>query len=90
MKYQTLKEKYTKLLADHITVSVEDLTKNELDLINQSFILFEEKLDDIKVGNDEIKRLSIELANYKAMYGNFNEDEDDENNNHHHDFNEDL
>jgi ABC-type uncharacterized transport system ATPase subunit len=87
MKYQTLKEKYTKLLADHITVSVEDLTKNELDLINQSFILFQDKLEEIKTNDDEVKRLSIELANYKAMYGNIN---DDENNNHHYDFNEDL
>ena len=88
MKYQTLKEKYTKLLADHITVSVEDLTKNELDLINQSFILFQDKLEEIKTNDDEVKRLSIELANYKAMYGNINDD--DENNNHHYDFNEDL
>ena len=87
MKYQTLKEKYTKLLADHITVSVEDLTKNELDLINQSFILFQDKLEEIKTNDDEVKLLSIELANYKAMYGNIN---DDENNNHHYDFNEDL
>jgi hypothetical protein len=84
-KTPTLKEQYVKLLADHITVSVEDLTKNEIDLINLSYVLFKDKLDDIKTGNDEVKRLSIELANYKAMFGR--RDKDDDN---HHDFTEDL
>jgi len=86
-KIPTLKEKYIKLLADHITVSVEDLTKNELDLINLSYVLFKDKLEDIKTGNDEVKRLSIELANYKAMYNRFDDDDD---NYHINDFNEDL
>jgi hypothetical protein len=63
-----LKGKYTKLIADHITVSVEDLTDNELAIIEKTFELFEEKLEDLKIANDEIKRVSIELANNKAMY----------------------
>ena len=63
-----LKGKYTKLIADHITVSVEDLTDNELAIIEKTFELFEEKLEDLKIANDEIKRISIELANNKAMY----------------------
>ncbi len=82
-KIPTLKEKYVKLLADHITVSVEDLTKNELELINLSFVLFKDKLEEIKTGDDEVKRLSIELANYKAMFGNHNDENDN-------DFSEDL
>jgi hypothetical protein len=64
---KSLKEQYIKLLADSITVSVEDLQPNELSLIAKSFDLFTEKLEDLKIANDEIKRISIELANLKAM-----------------------
>ncbi len=64
---ESLKDKYVKLLAGRITVSVDDLTDNELKLINESFELFSEKLDDIRVLNDELKRISVELANLKAM-----------------------
>lgn len=66
--FETLKEKYTKLLSNHITVSLDDLTDNEKALIEKSFELFEEKLEEIKLSNDEVRRLSIELANTKAMY----------------------
>ena len=62
-----LKKEYTKLLATSISVSVEDLTDNEKTLIDKSFELFEEKREDLKIANDEVKRLSIELANHKAM-----------------------
>ena len=64
---ESLKNKYIKLLAGKITVSVDDLTENELSLITESFELFSEKLDDIKILNDELKRISVELANLKAM-----------------------
>lgn len=65
---ETLKNKYIKLLAGKITVSLDDLTDNELKLITESFELFSEKLDDIKILNDELKRISVELANLKAMH----------------------
>jgi len=65
---ESLKDKYIKLLAGKITVSVDDLTENELSLITESFELFSEKLDDIKILNDELKRISVELANLKAMH----------------------
>ena len=64
---ESLKDKYIKLLAGKITVSLDDLTDNELKLITESFELFSEKLDDIKILNDELKRISVELANLKAM-----------------------
>ena len=63
----SLKDKYIKLLAGRITVSVDDLTDNEFKLINESFELFSEKLDDIRILNDELKRVNIELINLKAM-----------------------
>lgn len=41
---ESLKDKYVKLLASKITVSVDDLTDNELKLIEESFELFTEQL----------------------------------------------
>lgn len=74
---ESLKDKYVKLLSGRITVSVDDLTDNELKLINESFELFSEKLDDIKILKDELKRVSIELANLKAMQDDSENDYED-------------
>jgi hypothetical protein len=74
---ESLKDKYVKLLASKITVSVDDLTDNELKLINESFELFDEKLDDIRILKDELKRVSIELANLKAMHDDSENDYED-------------
>jgi hypothetical protein len=74
---ESLKDKYIKLLADKITVSVDDLTDNELKLISESYELFSEKLDDIRLLNDQIKRISVELANLKAMHDDSDNDYDD-------------
>jgi hypothetical protein len=63
-----LKNEYTKLLATSISVSIEDLTDNEQKLIDKSFELFKEKIEDMLIATDEVKRLSIELANHKAMH----------------------
>ena len=73
---ESLKYKYIKLLSSKITVSVDDLTDNELKLINESFELFDEKLDDIKILNDELKRVNIELINLKAMHDDSENDYD--------------
>jgi hypothetical protein len=70
MKFKTLKEQYFEMMANKISVSLEDLTDNEKTLIEAGFDLFSEKLEDIKIINDENKRISIELANLKS----FNED----------------
>ena len=74
---ESLKDKYVKLLAGKITVSVDDLTDNELKIINESFELFSEKLDDIRILNDELKRISVELANLKVMQDDSENDYDD-------------
>lgn len=73
---ESLKDKYIKLLSSKITVSVDDLTDNELKLINESFELFDEKLDDIRILNDELKRVNIELINLKAMHDDSENDYD--------------
>ena len=74
---ESLKDKYIKLLSSKITVSVDDLSDNELKLITESFELFDEKLDDIRILNDELKRISIELANLKAMNDDSENDYED-------------
>ena len=73
---ESLKDKYIKLLSSKITVSVDDLSDNELKLITESFELFDEKLDDIKILNDELKRVNIELINLKAMHDDSENDYD--------------
>jgi uncharacterized Fe-S cluster-containing radical SAM superfamily protein len=74
---ESLKDRYVKLLANKITVSIDDLTDNEFKLINESFELFSEKLEDIQILKDEIKRISVELANLKAMQDDSDNEYDD-------------
>lgn len=74
---ESLKERYIKLLAERISVSVDDLTDNELKLIEESFEIFNERLNDITLLNDELRRVNIELANVKAMYDDSETNYDD-------------
>ena len=82
MEFKTLKEQYLDLVIDRITVSKEDLTEVEEQIINIGYELLSEKLEDIKILNDEIKRISLELANLKAYqddedYGDLSDDDED-------------
>jgi hypothetical protein len=70
MKFKSLKEQYIEMMANKISVSIEDLTENEKNIIEAGYQLFSEKMEDIKILNDENRRISIELANIKS----FNED----------------
>ena len=74
--FKSLKDQYYDLVTGRITVSKEDLTKTEIKIIELGFDLMEEKLEDIKILKDNIKRLSIENANLKAY--NDNKDYGDE------------
>jgi hypothetical protein len=69
---KSLKEQYYDLVTNRILVSKEDLTETETRIIEFGFELMREKLDDIKILKDDIKRLSIENANLKA----YNDDKD--------------
>jgi hypothetical protein len=68
IKFVSFKDEYTKVMADAITVSIDDLSPTEQGIIDKGYEMFMDKLEDIKIANDEIKRLSIELANLRAMY----------------------
>jgi hypothetical protein len=70
--FKSLKEQYYDLVTNRILVSKDDLTENEIGIIEFGFGLMEEKLEDIKILKDDIKRLSIENANLKA----YNDDKD--------------
>ena len=66
MEIKSIKEQYIKLMADKISISIEDLTDNEKQLIEFGYELFSEKMEDIKIINDELRRVSIDFANLKS------------------------
>lgn len=84
-KFKTLKEQYEelilfKLFPDRkIEFIKEELTGNEKKIIEFTYELFQEKLDDMKILKDEITRISVENANLKSFNDNKDYDYDDEN-----------
>jgi len=84
-KFKTLKEQYeelilSKLFPDRkIKFVREELTDNEKMIIEFTYELFQEKLDDMKTLKDEITRISVENANLKSFNDNKDYDYDDEN-----------
>ena len=76
-KFKSLKDRYKELILSRVLIDEEDLTDEESSIINFSYELFQEKLDDIKLLNDEIVRLSIELSNLKSYNDNNDYDYND-------------
>ena len=70
--FKTPKQKYTEGLVNHLLIKEEDLTDIEKEIIDYSFSVLKERLEDIKLLNDEVVRLNIELANLKS----YNDDKD--------------
>lgn len=83
-KFKTLKERYEelilfKLFPDRkIHFIREELTGNEKMILEIGYELFQEKLEDIKVLQDEITRISVELANLKSSMDNSDYEYDEE------------
>ncbi len=71
-KFKNIKESYYDIFLNKLSLNKEDLTENEILLIETSYELFSEKLEDIKLLNEEITRLSIENSNLKSY-----QDDDD-------------
>ena len=69
---KTPKQKYIEGVLSHLLIKEEDLTETEKEIIDYSFRLLKERLEDIKLLNDEVVRLNIELANLKS----YNDDKD--------------
>ncbi|MFN7656218.1 MAG: hypothetical protein ACK5OW_00345 [bacterium] len=83
MEIKSLKEQYIKLMADKISISIEDLSQTEKELIDFGYELFSEKMEDIKILNDELRRVSVDLANMKSYRDDiqrdkWNDDYDDD------------
>lgn len=61
------REAFTKALADYVSISVEDLNATEMSLISKAYLIVKDCLAEQKALSDEVKRLSIDLANLRAM-----------------------
>lgn len=70
--FKTPRQKYTEGVLNYLLIKEEDLTETEKEIITYGFDLLQERLDEMKILNDEIKRLNIELANLKS----YNDDKD--------------
>ena len=66
------KEEYIDGVLNYLLIKREDLSETEKEIIDYSFSVLKERLEDIKLLNDEVVRLSIELANLKS----YNDDKD--------------
>ncbi len=73
----SLLDNYKKIVADKICVSIDDLTDVESKIIEECFDIFKARLEDIKILEDENKRISIELSNLKAYSNNKDYDKED-------------
>lgn len=70
--FKNLRDQYYDVILSKIMIPREELNEVEMEIIDAGFELMKEKLEDIKILNDDIKRLSIENANLKA----YNDDKD--------------
>jgi hypothetical protein len=70
--FKSLRDQYYDVILSKILIHKEELNEVEMEIMDAGFELMKEKLEDIKILNDEIKRLSIENANLKA----YNDDKD--------------
>ena len=66
------KEEYIDGVLNYLLIKREDLSETEKEIIDYSFSVLKERLEDIKLLNDEVVRLNIELANLKS----YNDDKD--------------
>jgi hypothetical protein len=76
-RFKSLKDRYRELILSKVLIKEEDLTEEESLIIDVTYELFEEKLGDMKILQDEINRLSLELANLKASNDNSDYEYDD-------------
>jgi len=76
-RFKSLKERYKELILSKVFIKEEDLTEEESSIIDVTYEIFQEKLDDMKILNDEIVKLSVELANLKASNDNSDYEYDD-------------
>jgi hypothetical protein len=68
MEFESLRDQYMSLMAKHMGLSdARNMSEYQINLAAYGFELFEDKLNDIKTLEDEVRRLNIELLNERAM-----------------------
>lgn len=67
MNREIYRKEFNKCISQHVFISEEDLTKTEKEIINKAYELFIDKIEEIKVLQDDNNRLLIELSNMKSM-----------------------
>ena len=79
--FKSLKDRYKELILSKVFIKEDDLTEEESLIIDVTYELFKEKLDDLKILQDEIVRLTIQNANLKSSMDNndyeYDDDKDD-------------
>jgi hypothetical protein len=61
-----MRPEYMKYVSEKIMIPIEDLSDIEMEIINITFDLFKEKVDDIKMLNDDINKLQNAYLNLKS------------------------
>lgn len=61
-----MRPEYMKYVSEKIMIPIEDLSDTEMEIINITFDLFKEKVDDIKMLNDDINKLQNAYLNLKS------------------------
>lgn len=67
MNREIYRKEFKKHISNQLLISQEDLTKTENEIIDKTYEMFMDKIEEIKVLQDDNKRLSIELSNLKSM-----------------------
>jgi hypothetical protein len=65
--FKTLKEKYIEIIANKLCISIDDLTSSEKQIIDITFDILEDRLQDMKALEDDNKRFMNENSNLKAF-----------------------
>ena len=59
LQFKSLKEMYTEKICEDIGILADDLTEDEQKIIDFSFMLFQTKLEDIKILEDDNKHIIL-------------------------------
>lgn len=65
-----MKEELINLITTRLCISKDDLTKTELEIIDITLGLVKEKIEDLHLAEETIKRLTIENKNLKSYQDN--------------------
>lgn len=68
--FKPLKERYFDLVTEKLLIKKEDLTETEIKIMEIGYDLIAEKIEDMRILQDDMRRLSIDFLNYKNYSDN--------------------